>query len=84
VVSFKYIVNFLLMKGGENMRRIKLSVRGIGLVTKNILLGDKQYFCETPKAWGLWGQLDGLEYRFGRWPKNRVVCLLINEAWEVQ
>ena len=58
------------------MRQIRENVEALALATKTVGLGDKQYFCELPKSWELWGTIGELPYRLRRWPKDRILFVL--------
>jgi hypothetical protein len=61
------------------MRTERRDIMAISLMTKWITLGKDQYFCETPKAYELWGPVNGgLPLRIMRWPKVRIYWVSVN------
>ena len=62
------------LKRGERIERRNIEI--ICTATRNIVLGEDQFWCETPKAYELWGPLDDphnwLIYFLKRFPKKSV------------
>lgn len=65
------------MKKGEKIKRLDV----FGLVTEKVdyVLGEGQYFYETPKTWELW-QEQGPPWFIGRFLKSNVLGTIDSEG----
>ena len=62
------------LKHGQRIER--RDIERISTISRWIVLGENQYFCETQKAWEIWGPLEdepnGLIRFIKRFPKKSV------------
>lgn len=62
-------------------RNVRTDITALRSLNNLYVLGKDQFFCETPKAYEIWGKRNGLEYRVTRLPKKSIYWVFEDPAF---